>query len=83
MTEELLNRFEGFNNETDMESPLCYTFARQDIKSDQIFRLWMNCIFSNAKGGLCSNNDSGGLTLLVACTILGLFPVTDTFFLNY
>lgn len=73
--EETQNRFQGFNNETDMEAPYAYGFAD---RHDRVCELMdaMTQVFGRGDGGLPGNADSGGLTACYIWNCLGLFPVT-------
>ncbi len=70
------NRFQGFNNETDMEAPWAYHYIG---RSDRLFRILdasLDCMFAEGRGGIPGNNDSGGLGATYIWNALGLFPVT-------
>jgi putative alpha-1,2-mannosidase len=69
-----LGRFEGFNNETDMETPYAYIYADRHDRTAEICRLGMEAMFAPGRGGICGNDDSGGLSSLYVCNTLGLFP---------
>jgi putative alpha-1,2-mannosidase len=71
---EELGRFEGFNNETDMETPYAYIYAGRHDRTAEICRLGMEAMFATGRGGICGNDDSGGLSSLYVCNTLGLFP---------
>jgi putative alpha-1,2-mannosidase len=73
---EGLNRFEGFNNETDMETPYAYLYARRHDRTAEICRLGMEAMFAPGRGGICGNDDSGGLSGMYLCNALGLFPAS-------
>jgi putative alpha-1,2-mannosidase len=73
---EALGRFEGFNNETDMESPYAYIYARRHDRTAEICRLGMDAMFAPGRGGICGNDDSGGLSAMYLCNTLGLFPAS-------
>jgi len=67
-------KFEGFNNETDMEAPYCYHFVgRQDRLCEVLLasrQMWVN-----GRGGMPGNNDTGGLSSLFLWNAVGIFPV--------
>jgi putative alpha-1,2-mannosidase len=70
-----LNRFEGLNNEPDMEAPWSYHYAgRPDRTADVVHSVVQNQ-FHPGRGGLPGNDDSGGLSSWYVWASLGLFPV--------
>ena len=70
------NRFEGFNNETDMETPYFYHYVdRYDRLAEVMQECMQNC-FKTGRDGLPGNNDSGGLSACYMWNFLGLFPVS-------
>ncbi len=71
-----LNRFEGYNNEPDMEVPYAYVFAGRHDRTAEIVRAGMKYMYTTGRGGLPGNNDSGGLSSMYVWNALGLFPVT-------
>ena len=71
-----IHSFEGFNNESDMETPFAYTYVGEHKKTCEIMRAGMKYMFTKGKGGLPGNNDSGGLSSLYIWSTLGLFPVS-------
>ena len=70
------HRFEGFNNECDMETPYAYIFADRHDRLEDILRECVSRSFGTGSGGLPGNNDSGGLSSLYVWNMLGLFPAT-------
>jgi len=68
------HRFEGFNNECDMETPFAYIYADRHDRLEDIIRECVNRSFGLGRGGLPGNNDSGGLSSLLVWNVLGLFP---------
>ena len=70
------HRFEGFNNECDMESPWTYIFAGQHNKLCDIIGAAVGETYKTGRGGLPGNNDSGGLSSCFIWLCLGLFPWT-------
>ncbi|HHV96935.1 MAG TPA: hypothetical protein GXX37_10775 [Clostridiaceae bacterium] len=72
---EKLNRFEGFNNETDMETPYAYDYINRIDRVAEIVRSGEQYMFSLGRGALPGNNDSGGLSACYVMNALGLFPV--------
>ena len=71
-----LNRFEGFNNEPDMETPYAFIYAGRHDRTCEVVRDGMRHQFRLGRGGLPGNNDSGGLTSAYVWNAIGLFPVT-------
>jgi putative alpha-1,2-mannosidase len=71
-----LNRFEGFNNEPDIETPYAYIYAGRHDRTAEVVRAGMKYMFTTGRGGLPGNNDSGGLTSCYIWNAIGLFPVT-------
>ena len=70
-----LNRFEGLNNEPDMEAPWSYHWiGRPDRTADIVHAIVMNQ-FGVGAGGLPGNDDSGGLSSWYVWASIGLFPV--------
>ena len=79
--EDVSARFEGFNNQTDMETPYAYHYAGRLDRLCDILDLADRCIFreksgGTGRGGLPGNNDSGGLSSCYLWNCLGLFPVS-------
>lgn len=70
-----LCRFEGFNNEPDMEAPYAYLYAGRHDRTAEIVRTGMQCMFTTGRGGAPGNVDSGGLSACFVWNALGLFPV--------
>ena len=69
-------RFEGFNNETDMETPYAYYYADRHDRVCEVVDAGRRFMFSDGRGGLPGNNDSGGLSSLYIWNVIGIFPVT-------
>ena len=72
------SRFEGFNNETDMEAPYLLHYIGQRDKLCKIIHSGLNSMFTIGGGGFLGNADSGGLTACYIWNALGLFPVSGT-----
>ncbi len=70
-----LNRFEGLNNEPDMEAPWAYHYAGRPDRTAEIVHAALTWQFSTGPGGLPGNDDSGGLSSWYVWASLGLFPV--------
>ena len=71
----LLNRFEGLNNEPDMEAPWAYHYAGRPDRTAEIVHEALSWQFGTGPGGLPGNDDSGGLSSWYVWASLGLFPV--------
>ncbi|MBR4959948.1 MAG: glycoside hydrolase family 92 protein [Clostridia bacterium] len=79
--EDVSGRFEGFNNETDMETPWAYAYIGRHDKLTEILQAADRYMFrtgegSTGWGGIPGNNDSGGLSGCYIWNCLGLFPVS-------
>ncbi|MBQ7901391.1 MAG: glycoside hydrolase family 92 protein, partial [Clostridia bacterium] len=72
------HRFEGFNNECDMEAPYAYIYAGRHDRTCDIVNECVHRSFTTGKGGLPGNNDSGGLSSCFVWNVLGLFPVSGS-----
>ncbi|MEM9201801.1 MAG: glycoside hydrolase domain-containing protein [Actinomycetota bacterium] len=70
-----LNRFEGLNNEPDMEAPWAYHWAGRTERTAEIVHAILTTQFGVGRGGLPGNEDSGGLSSWYVWASLGLFPV--------
>ncbi|MCQ2485767.1 MAG: glycoside hydrolase family 92 protein [Clostridia bacterium] len=70
-----LGRFEGFNNESDTETPFSYIYADRHDRVCEIIRGGMKYMFTTGRGGLPGNNDTGALSSYYVINALGLFPV--------
>ncbi len=70
-----LNRFEGLNNEPDMEAPYAYHYAGRPDRTAEVVNAILTNQFGAGRGGLPGNDDSGGLSSWYVWASLGLFPV--------
>ena len=70
-----LHRFEGLNNEPDMEAPWAYHYAGRPDRTAQIVHAALTWQFGTGPGGLPGNDDSGGLSSWYVWASVGLFPV--------
>lgn len=70
-----LNRFEGLNNEPDMEAPWAYHYVGRPDRTAEIVHSVLTNQFGVGPGGLPGNDDSGGLSSWYVWASLGLFPV--------
>lgn len=70
-----LNRFEGLNNEPDMEAPWSYHYAGRPDRTAEVVQAIVQNQFGVGRGGMPGNDDSGGLSSWFVWASLGLFPV--------
>ncbi len=70
-----LDRFEGLNNEPDMEVPYAYHYAGRPDRTSEVVQSVLDFQFGTGRGGLPGNDDSGGLSSWYVWASLGLFPV--------
>ena len=70
-----LNRFEGLNNEPDIEAPWAYHYAGRPDRTAEVVHAILQHQFGTGRGGLPGNDDSGGLSSWFVWASLGLFPV--------
>lgn len=70
-----LHRFEGLNNEPDIEAPWAYHYAGRPDRTALIVHAILQHQFGVGAGGLPGNDDSGGLSSWYVWASLGLFPV--------
>lgn len=73
--------FEGFNNETDMETPYAYHYAGRFDRLCDILDIADRLVFRDNNGGagigaIPGNNDSGALSSCYIWNCLGIFPVS-------
>ncbi len=68
--------FQGYNNESDMESPYSYVLAGEHDKLCDIVNGATKYMFTEGRGALPGNNDSGGLSAAYMWNVMGIFPVT-------
>jgi putative alpha-1,2-mannosidase len=72
------HRFEGFNNECDMETPYAYIYVDRHDRLCEIVHECVRRSFGSGTGGLPGNNDSGGLSSLFIWNTLGIFPISGS-----
>lgn len=72
--EKMCHRFEGFNNECDMETPFSYIFTGRHDRLCEIVTSAVKKSWNKGENGLPGNNDSGGLSSCFVWLTLGLFP---------
>ena len=70
-----LDRFQGLNNEPDMEAPYAYHYAGRPDRTAEVIHAVLTNQFGPSRGGLPGNDDSGGLSSWYVWASLGLFPV--------
>ena len=70
-----LNRFEGLNNQPDMEAPWAYQYAGRPDRTAEVVHAVVHNQFGTGRGGLPGNDDSGALSSWYVWATLGLFPV--------
>ena len=71
----LEQRFEGLNNESDMEVPYLYALLGRTDRAAEVVREVLKHRFCTGPGGLPGNEDSGALSSWYVWSALGLFPV--------
>ena len=69
-----LNRFEGLNNEPDMDAPWAYHYVGRPDRTAEVVHAAVHNMFGLGRGGLPGNDDSGGLQLLVRLGLAGPLP---------
>ena len=70
-----LDRFEGLNNEPDIEAPWAYHYAGRPDRTAEVVHAILQHQFGIGRGGLPGNDDSGGLSSWYVWASIGLFPV--------
>jgi putative alpha-1,2-mannosidase len=70
-----LDRFEGLNNEPDMEAPWAYHYVGRPDRTADVVHAAVTNQFAPGRGGLPGNDDSGGLSSWYVWASIGLFPV--------
>lgn len=73
---DLSSRFEGFNNETDMEAPLFLHELGLRDRMCEVIVSGMDSTFTTGRGGVPGNADSGGLNACYLWNVIGIFPVS-------
>lgn len=74
--EDFSSRFEGFNNETDMEAP--YFLHELGLRDEmcEVLTSGVDSMFTEGIGGIPGNADSGGLTACYLWDVIGVWPVS-------
>ena len=75
---EKYHRFEGFNNECDMETPYAYIYVGKHEKTCEIIHESINKSYALGIGALPGNNDSGALSSCFLWNVLGIYPVSGS-----
>ena len=70
-----LGRFEGLNNEPDMEAPFAYVYAGRHDRMCEVVRAGLAQMYADSPGGMVGNDDSGAMSSWYVWNALGLFPV--------
>lgn len=78
ISETHYHRFEGFNNESDMEAPYTYLAVGRRDRLNEIVHTCVRESFGLGPHGLPGNNDSGGLSSCFLWNALGLFPLSGS-----
>jgi putative alpha-1,2-mannosidase len=78
ISQKQYHRFEGFNNECDMEVPYAYIYADRHDRLCEIMHECVSRSFGLGTGGLPGNNDSGGLSSAFIWNALGIFPASGS-----
>ncbi len=71
-------RFEGLNNEPDMESMYLYSYLGNYEKQNKVIRDVVENSFSLNNNGVPGNDDNGGLSSWLTFNLLGIFPIVGT-----
>ncbi|MBF0198493.1 MAG: glycoside hydrolase family 92 protein [Planctomycetes bacterium] len=70
-------RFEGLNNECDMETPYAYQWSNKPERTKEVVEAVMKYQFAPGPYGLPGNNDSGGTSAWWVWNALGTFPLVE------
>ena len=73
--DDVSSRFEGYNNESDMEAPAFCHYVDRNMYYE-IINAGIEYMFNTGSGGIPVNNDSGGLSSCYIWNVLGLFPIS-------
>ena len=72
------DRFEGLNNESDMDSPYAYLWCGRPDRTAEVIDTVRRYRFTDGEGGCPGNNDSGSLSSWYVWNCLGIYPLTGT-----
>lgn len=78
ISQKQYHRFQGFNNECDMETPYAYIYANRHDRLCEIINECVSRSFGMGRSGLPGNNDSGGLSSAFVWNALGIFPISGS-----
>lgn len=73
------DRFEGLNNECDMEAPFAYLWSSKPERTQEIIDAVMEHQFGTGRNGLPGNNDSGATSSWYVLNAIGDFPLIEYF----
>jgi len=73
-----VRRFEGLNNEPDMESPYMYGLLKEYDKQNEVLNEIIKYSFSISNDGVPGNDDTGALSSWLVFNILGIYPLVGT-----
>jgi chitodextrinase len=71
------DRFEGLNNELDMEAPYAYLWSSKPERVQEIIDAIMQYQFAPGPNGLPGNNDSGATSSWYVLNAIGEFPLIE------
>lgn len=71
-------RFEGLNNEPDMETMYLYSYFGLSEKQNKVIKDVVDNSFSHKNDGVPGNDDNGGLSSWLVFNLLGIFPIVGT-----
>jgi putative alpha-1,2-mannosidase len=73
------SRFEGLNNECDMETPFAYRWSTKPEREQEVVDAVLSQQFAPGPNGLPGNNDSGGTSSWWVLSRLGEYPLVEYF----
>jgi putative alpha-1,2-mannosidase len=73
------SRFEGLNNECDMETPFAYRWSNKPEREQEVVDAVLRYQFAPGPNGLPGNNDSGGTSSWWVMSALGEYPLVEFF----
>lgn len=79
-----LGRFDGLNNEVMLETPFAYHYIGAPDRASEIVHAIQTYQWSDSRGGIPGNDDSGALSSWYVWNAIGLYPVPgqDIFFIS-
>ena len=72
-------RFEGLNNECDMETPYAYQWSSKPERTQEVIKAVMKYQFQPGPNGIPGNNDSGGTSSWWVLNAIEDFPLVENF----